>query len=84
MGNFYQWFARRSGHRPPIIPPPLSIPAIVAQAGPQGISFGELRSVVDLDGRLLDQLLRALVSVNQIRATRRGDQTVYTATGTAI
>jgi hypothetical protein len=80
MGSFQQWFIGRSGHRPPILPPPYSVVPIIARAGPHGISRRELGDVIDLDGRLLDELLAALVSLGQVTAAREGDHTVYRAT----
>jgi hypothetical protein len=77
MGSFHAWLLGRAGHRPPIIPPPHSIPAIIAQAGRQGITRRELGQVIRLEPRLLDDLLAAFGSVGQIVASREGDRTVF-------
>ena len=82
MGSFHSWFIGRAG-RPPIIPPPHSVVPILTRAGPQGMTRRELRDVIDLDGRLLDQLLAALASMGLIAAAREGDQMVYRPTGWA-
>ena len=52
---------------------------IVSRAGPQGINRKELGRCLDLDGPLLDQLLRALVGVGQLTASEENGVTVYRA-----
>jgi hypothetical protein len=60
--NFTTWLL----HKKDLVPPPDWLVLLIRAAGANGITEGELRSAVDSPKKLVDDLLRALISAGQV------------------
>lgn len=52
---------------------------LISQAGPQGISRGELGKAINLDREVLDDFLNGLVRIGVVRVTDQNGIRVYQA-----
>ncbi len=75
MVKFSEWVASRKPG--PLVPQADKVLHLIQQAGPQGISRGELGANVKLERDTLDSVIQALVDFGQVVVSMEGDQRIY-------
>jgi len=77
--SFVDYIHRRSQHRSALMPEADKILPLVAQAGPVGMTRGQLGNAVRLERPALDDLLRALVNAGLLTLIDGREGPVYRA-----
>ncbi len=76
MQSFHEWLGNRDGD----VPAAERLATLVARSG-AGVSRDDLARTLRLPPRILDDLLRALVTTGQVTMLKTGGRTVYRAAG---
>jgi hypothetical protein len=78
MLTFWEYLGHHAERRPgPLVPQAQLVANLIRDSGRQGISRGKLGSKVDLEPKVLNDLLDGLVRSGGVVAYRLGDYLMY-------
>lgn len=75
--RFSVWLEARRSERGPLVQRVDQIAALIIAAGAAGITHSDLISAIDLDRRVVTNVLKALLDIGLITATGSGLSTVF-------